>query len=99
MSKLKGHPLESFIDATGPDTIDPKPTMLPTLIEANIIIGRDVVTEVEFVVYGREILTEIARGGTPIQRPLCIEIRRDRGELELLCAMVRFVKGRDDYPH
>ncbi len=97
MSTLQGHPLADFVGPIGPGQIDPNTTMLPKLREANIVIGRDVVSGKEFVVYGRDVLTEIAHGGSPEQRPLCIEIDPETNELDVLLAMVRVAKGRDDY--
>ena len=98
-------PLQAFFapeQAPGqtPEQLDPNPAMLPTLTGANLIFGRDVTTGTQFLVFGRELLHAIVRSGTA--RPvsgLVIEI--DHGEesddLEKLCALMRAVKGHDDY--
>ena len=95
-----GFPLEAFFapsDATG--SVNPNPEMRP-LLNADIIIGRDVMSGGEFVVYGRTLLRQKAAGDTSDDYDiLFIEIDqgKETDELEKLCAMVEVVKGRHEY--
>jgi hypothetical protein len=90
-------PLEAFFDlnGVGPNrSHDPK----PELIAAEIILGVDVMTQNEFLVYGRERLGQILMGNEDVEvTVLRIGVDQETEELEKLTAMVEVVKGRHDY--
>jgi hypothetical protein len=91
-------PLEAFLDDNmGPNLsggCDPR----PVLHGADIIFGVDIMSGHEFIVFGRDVLEEIARSGQSRRlRVLYIGIDQETEELEKLLAMVQVVKGRDDY--
>lgn len=64
---------------------------------ADIIIGRDIMTQHTFCVYGRGLLTEIANGGEVNANVLMVELDQPTSELEYLLAAVQVVKGKDEY--
>ena len=78
----------------------PNPAMLAILHDAQLIIGRDVMSRHEFIVYGRDLLERIAKGKKGMGVSVVV-IEVDQGEesddLEKMIAMVRTVKGKDDY--
>ena len=95
------HPLAAFI-ASGqePGRLDPNPTMLPMLQAADVICGHDVTLGSTFLVFGRDVLHAIINSGMARQiRGLVINIDqgKDSEELDKLIAMIRVVKGRDEY--
>jgi len=95
------HPLSAFIASVQePGRLDPNPTMLPTLQTADVIFGHDVTIGTTFLVFGRDVLHAIVNSGMarPI-RGLVIDIDqgKDSEELGKLIAMIRVVKGRDEY--
>ena len=94
-------PLAAFFAAHEPaERPDPNPAMFPTLTEADLIFGVDVSTGSQFLVFGRELLQTIARGGMiRAVKGIVVEIDQDKpyGELERLCALVQVIKGHDDY--
>ena len=52
----------------------------------------------EFLVYGRDSLQEVVKSGRARQMSVVrIELDQDTTELELLIAVVRVMKGKDDY--
>jgi hypothetical protein len=95
------YPLGAFV-ASGQESgrPDPNPTMLPALQTADVIFGRDVKIGSTFLVFGRDVLHAIVNSGAarPV-KGLVIDIDqgKDSDELEKLIAMIRVVKGRDDY--
>lgn len=93
--------LDVFFAAHEPtERPDPNPAMFPTLTEAELIFGVDLSTGSQFLVYGRELLQTIARGGmVRAVKGIVVEIDQDKpyGELERLCALVQVIKGHDDF--
>jgi hypothetical protein len=84
-----------FGEYCGPNfSADPR----AALHAAAVIIGVDVMSGREFLVYGRPLLEEIQKSGMP--RPLAVfkvGLDEDTDELEKLIALVQVVKGRHDY--
>lgn len=66
-----------------------------TLREAAIILG--VTSEREFLVYGKETLEAMAQGQPRKARVLRVGLDQETDELEKLIALIRAVKGHDDY--
>ena len=88
------------IDALFGDGMSPNLASDPRrcLRDAEIVFGVDWMTEHEFIVYGRESLKEIARAGEPkALAVLRIGLDQETDELEKLIALIRAVKGKDDY--
>ena len=68
------------------------------LKNAEVIIGVDVMSQREFLVYGRELLSEIGESAAPREVPvLHVELDQETRELEWLCAAVTALKGRHEY--
>jgi hypothetical protein len=83
------HGLEPNVDA------DPEPMVR----SADIITGVDVMSGHEFLVYGRQTLERIATGtADEVVNVPRIALDQETGELESLVAVVKYVKGRHDYP-
>jgi hypothetical protein len=83
------------------DGISPNPELdaAKMLSEAQVIIGRDVMTGHEFLLFGRDRLARIARTGVEQAAVvLKIELDQETDELEKLIALVEFIKGKHDYP-
>jgi hypothetical protein len=67
------------------------------LIEgADVIIGRDVMSQREFVVFGRNALRRTATGQQEAHG-LVVLLDQDTDELEYLCAACQTLKGRHEY--
>jgi hypothetical protein len=65
---------------------------------ADLIFGVDTMSHREFLVYGRDSLQEVVKSGRARQMSVVrIELDQDTTELELLIALVRVMKGKDDY--
>jgi hypothetical protein len=92
-------PLEAFIAAdAGTGRISPNPEMLPSLHEAEIIFGVDVMTGHRFLLYGRAQLKRIAETGIEEMAPvLYIGLDQETDELEKVVIIVEVVKGECDY--
>ena len=89
-------PLEALFDeGTGPNlSADPR----NALRDADVIIGVDVMSRREFVVYGRKSIEKLFRSGKPERLGVMyIGLDQETEELEKLIALVRVVKGHDDY--
>ena len=72
----------------------------PALHAAELIIGVDVMSRHQFLVYGRRALEKATRSGKArALRTLRIELDQSTNDLERLCALVQVVKGRCDYPN
>jgi hypothetical protein len=77
------------------DNNDPR----PAVHRADIIFGVDVVSEREFLVYGKETLDRILSTGKAENcAVLKVELDQNTDDLEKLIALVQVVKGRHDYP-
>src|SRR5436190_12956981 len=99
MAENRGYPLESFFAPQDePGRLDPNPAMLDRLRDAEVIIGIDVMTRNEFLLFGKKTLEEIVRTGKTTS-PLFIEIDQgeESDELEKAVVMIETVKGRCDY--
>jgi len=74
--------------------VDPR----QALHSAELIFGVDVMSQRQFLVYGRDALQEIVTSGKahPMQ-VLMIGLDQESDELEKLIALVRVIKGKDDY--
>ncbi len=83
-----------------PDVLTPNPAIdYEGLIGASdLIFGVNVMEHRRFIVYGRELLAEIANGGEERDiRVLHIGIDQETDELEKLIVLVQLFKGSDDY--
>jgi len=68
------------------------------LREAEVIVGVDVMSERQFLVFGRDTLKRIRTSGNAEGvRMLSIALDQDTAELEKLLALVQVVKGHHDY--
>lgn len=84
----------------GRDISEPNrnPDYRPWLLAADLIFGRDVDSSHEFLVFGRPALEEVRRSGRTGQfRIAVVEVDMETDELEMLLALVRILRGRDDY--
>jgi hypothetical protein len=91
-------PFEALFAADG---INPNPECdpRPELHRADVILGVDVMSGREFLVYGRKALEEIvATGETREHAVVRIGIDQETDQLEKLSALVQVVKGSHDYP-
>ena len=71
---------------------------LPRLREADAILGVDLVSREQFIIFGRKALRRLVRGGAGRgARVLRIALRLDSEELPHLLALVMVYKGRHDY--
>lgn len=90
-------PLHALFAADG---ISPNPDLdaRQALTAADVIVGVDVMSKQEFVLYGKKTLEKIARQkkGQNIS-VFRIELDEDNGDLERAAALVTAVKGRCDY--
>jgi hypothetical protein len=70
------------------------------LIEsAGVILGVNVSDGHEFLVYGRDLLESVARGGEEREvRVLRVELDQETDELDMLVAIIESIRGRHDYP-
>src|SRR5262245_44069549 len=68
------------------------------LNSADIILAVDIDSEHEALVYGRDLLEQISKTGNESDAAILrIEVDMNTEDLERLVALVRVVKGRDDY--
>lgn len=90
-------PIEAIFDegGFGPNMeLDPR----ASLELADVIFGRDVMTQHQFLLYGREALERIVESGdTEPLAALHIELDQDSEELEKIIALIEVMKGRHDY--
>jgi hypothetical protein len=66
------------------------------LEDASVVIGCDVMSRREFVVFGRNELRQVAKG-RPHGDVLFVELDQETDELEFLCAVCEMLKGRHEY--
>jgi hypothetical protein len=66
------------------------------LEDASVVIGCDVMSRREFVVFGRNELRRAAKG-RPHGDVLFVELDQETDELEYLCAACEVLKGRHEY--
>lgn len=70
------------------------------LRDADVVIGRHADTQNVSLFYGRETLRTIELNGGAGKRlsVVCVDIGGDEtDDIEVLCAMLTIIKGRDDY--
>jgi hypothetical protein len=68
------------------------------LRDADVILGMDVMSRSVFLIYGQDVLEDLARTGEARHlRVLRIGLDQETEELERLVALVETVKGRHDY--
>lgn len=84
------------------DNIGPNESLAPhpadVVASADVVLAQDVMTGRQALVYGRSVLGAIAAGGQAAEvAVLAVELDMDTDELERLVALVRVVKGHDDY--
>jgi hypothetical protein len=85
-------PLAAFLE--DPGSLTPN----ADLIEAEVILGVDVASQKQFVVYGRRAMRRVLMGGAGSgARVVRISLRQDSEELEQLLNLVLVYKGRHDY--
>src|SRR5579871_1017249 len=90
-------PIEALFDETGTGP-NKSADHRQALVAATVILGVDGKTRNEFLLFGRETLEGIARTGKAEFLPVIrIELDQRSGELEKIIALVRMVKGHDDY--
>jgi hypothetical protein len=92
-------PIDAFFDNSGVGAnldADFDPTDLVNA--ADIIIGVSRADGHEFLMYGRDVVERIAASRQPEQVSILrIEMDQETDDLERLCALLRLLKGRDDY--
>lgn len=99
MSDLPGVPINALFDSTGmKPNEDAGFDVRRTLNQADVIIGRDVMSRNEFILFGREMVKRVA-GGDAEAAVLCIELDQGAGsdDLEKICTLIDAIKGRCDY--
>lgn len=84
------------------DNVSPNETLprhpADVVASADVVLAQDVMTGRQALVYGRSVLEAIAAGGQADEvAVLAVELDMDTDELERLIALVRVVKGGDDY--
>jgi hypothetical protein len=68
------------------------------LAHAQVIFGVDVMSQREFLVYGRKVLEQIVKSGkAQTLSVIYVALDQETDELEKLLALVNVVKGHDDY--
>jgi hypothetical protein len=65
--------------------------------QANVIVAADSNSGEKLLIYGRANLDAVKKSGADAIEALVIPVNRDTDDLEKLVAIVRVVKGRDDF--
>jgi hypothetical protein len=90
-------PIDSLLD-DAPRTdlaCDPR----DELSDADVIVAVDGATQQEFLIFGRETLQRIVdRGSAEARHVMHVGVDRESDDVERLCALVKAVKGRCDFP-
>ena len=101
MSEIPGVPIDALFDVSG---VGPNRhgdfDAREALNAASIIIGRDVMTRDEFILYGRETIERLARGeDVESSETLCVELDQgaDSEDLERIIVLIETIKGQHDY--
>ncbi|HTI50559.1 MAG TPA: hypothetical protein VL475_06400 [Planctomycetaceae bacterium] len=101
MSDLEAIPIDALFDLSGTGPNESAGIDVRGVLEAaEVIIGRDVMSGREFILYGREKIQRIAEGTEPAGAvTLCIALDQDpgSGDIDRLTMLVAAVKGRHDY--
>lgn len=87
-----------FDEKLKPNRSDPTTDYVRLLAEADVILGVDVMSQRQFLVYGRELLSRIVDSGKGAECEVVrVALDQDTLELELLIALVIQLKGTQDY--
>jgi hypothetical protein len=92
-------PIAALFDhALGPNLADDPRGLLQS---ADVIVAVDVMSQAEALIYGREALTRISKSREADELGVMkVGLDVETDELERLIALVRVIKGHDDYrPH
>ena len=69
-----------------------------TIEDADIILGLDVMSRNEFLIFGKDLLQEIVAGNSTVEaRIIRVSMDQETNELERFLAIVQAVKGKHDY--
>ena len=99
--QLEAIPIDVFFDSkgTGPN-METGLDALQSLNVAEVVIGRDVMTGHEFILYGRDAVNRIATGEELEDVPIvfiALDYDKESDELERVIELIRTMKGRHDY--
>jgi hypothetical protein len=101
MSDIEAIPINALFDASGSRPNEAAHfDVRQTLQAADVIVGRDVMTGDEFILYGRDTVQRIARGEEPEGAGvIVISLDQDgkSDDLERIIMLVEGIKGRHDY--
>jgi hypothetical protein len=87
-------PLEAFFGEN--DQVNPAARDL--IVQADLVIGVDIMTGQEYVVYGKATLKRISESGQAEDvRILRIALDAQTEDLDKLCGLVMLLRGRFDY--
>jgi hypothetical protein len=93
---LKWITIESLFDGGERPNLGKHPWEI--IENAQVVIGRDIANQNEFLVYGRKRLEDmIGAGGHGKVRIVGVELNQETNQLEELIAVVQTVKGSHDY--
>lgn len=91
-------PIAAIFDASGA-SFNPSADYRQQLSDAEVILGVDVMSQKETIVFGLQLLEEIAANGTRPIRVLRVALDFETDEMEHLLALVFVMKGHHDYHH
>src|SRR5579864_2249585 len=100
MSDIEAIPINALFDVTGSRPNEHADfDVRKTLRAADVIVGRDVMTGHEFILYGRDAVERIAASGDDSEDAgvIVISLDQDSDDLERIIALVKTIKGRHDY--
>jgi hypothetical protein len=90
-------PIHALFDENG---TGPNPGANPSTVirDASVIVGVDVMSGREFLVFGRQALEAASNSDKPIDMAvLKVALDQETDELERLLALVHVIKGQHDY--
>ena len=68
------------------------------IVQADVILGIDVITRNEFLMYGQEFLEKAAkRKRSTLAKVMRVTMRQDTDDLEKMLVLIKVVRGRHDY--
>ena len=89
-------PIHSLFDTSGvAPNLEADPRQ--ALCDAEVILGVDVMSRNEFLLYGRRTLERIVKGKSRSVKMIRIGLDQDSDDLERIMALVEVVKGRHEY--
>jgi hypothetical protein len=89
-------PLNALLDDN--HELDPAAAACADVYAADVILGVDVVSQKQFIVFGRKTLRRLVRGGAGRgAKVLLIAVDEETEELPKLLTLVMATKGRHDY--